>query len=101
MTHAVTHLWRLLKWGRTLARHGALTGIERDPATPPPVRRLARIARFGARMPAVPDYAAALQEIGPAAIKLGQTLSTRPDLIGEAAVANLSQLQDNLPPAPF
>jgi ubiquinone biosynthesis protein len=101
LTHSVTHLWRLLKWGRTLARHGALTGIERDPATPPPVRRLARIARFGARVPAEPDYAAALQEIGPAAIKLGQTLSTRPDLVGEAAVANLSQLQDNLPPAPF
>lgn len=101
MTSSVTHLWRLLKWGRTLARHGALTGIENDPATPPQVRRLARIARFGARVPATPDYAAALQEIGPAAIKLGQTLSTRPDLIGDAAAANLSQLQDNLPPAPF
>ena len=24
MTAATTHLWRLLKWGRTLARHGAL-----------------------------------------------------------------------------
>jgi ubiquinone biosynthesis protein len=94
-------LWRLLKWGRTLARHGALKGIEADPATPPAVRRLARIARFGARQPATPDYAAALQEIGPAAIKLGQALSTRPDLVGEAAAANLSQLQDDLPPASF
>jgi len=101
VTRPSTHLWRLLKWGRTLARHGALRGIENDPATPPQVRRLARIARFGARQPATPDYAAALQEIGPAAIKLGQTLSTRPDLIGEAAAANLSQLQDSLPPAPF
>ena len=52
-------------------------------------------------MPATPDYAAALQEIGPAAIKLGQALSTRPDLVGEAAAANLLQLQDRLPPAPF
>lgn len=101
MTSAATHLWRLLKWGRTLARHGALRGIEQDPATPPQVRRLARLARFGARVPATPDYAAALQAIGPAAIKLGQSLSTRPDLIGEAAAANLSQLQDSLPPAPF
>ena len=101
MTRPVTHLWRLLKWGRTLARHGALQGIERDPATPPQVRRLVRVARFGARIPANPDYAAALQEIGPAAIKLGQSLSTRPDLVGAAAAANLSQLQDNLPPAPF
>ncbi|HEX6073493.1 MAG TPA: 2-polyprenylphenol 6-hydroxylase [Sphingomicrobium sp.] len=101
MTTSVTHLFRLLKWGRTLARHGALTGIEEDPLTPPPVRRLARIARFGARIPPTPDYARALQEIGPAAIKLGQALSTRPDLVGERAAENLSQLQDDLPPAPF
>ncbi|HTK58043.1 MAG TPA: 2-polyprenylphenol 6-hydroxylase [Sphingomicrobium sp.] len=101
MTTAATHLWRLLKWGRTLARHGALQGIERDPLTPPNVRRLCRVARFGMTMPATPDYAAALQEIGPAAIKLGQALSTRPDLVGEAAAANLLQLQDDLPPEPF
>lgn len=101
MTSSVTHLWRLLKWGRTLARHGALQGIEEDPLTPPPVRRLARIARFGARVPATPQYADALVAIGPAAVKLGQALSTRPDLVGEKAAANLSQLQDDLPPAPF
>lgn len=101
MTTSVVHLGRLLKWGRTLARHGALTGIEEDPLTPPPVRRLVRIARLGARIPPTPDYAKALQEIGPAAIKLGQALSTRPDLVGERAAENLSQLQDDLPPAPF
>ena len=101
MTPYPIHLWRLLKWGRTLARHGALTGIENDPLTPPEVRRLARIARFCARVPRTPDYAAALEAIGPPAIKLGQTLSTRPDLIGAEAADNLSKLQDNLPPAPF
>jgi ubiquinone biosynthesis protein len=47
------------------------------------VRRLAEIARFGARVPEVPTYAEAFQEIGPAAIKLGQALATRPDLVGE------------------
>jgi ubiquinone biosynthesis protein len=101
LTAAVTHLWRLLKWGRTLARHGALTGIEKDPQTPPRVRRLVRIARFGASVPPDPDYAAALQEIGPAAIKFGQALSTRPDLVGDRAAENLLRLQDDLPPAPF
>src|SRR6478736_3083054 len=79
----------------------ALTGIEQDPLTPPRVRMLCRVARFGARTPATPDYAAALVAIGPAAIKLGQALSTRPDLVGERAAENLSQLQDDLPPAPF
>ena len=101
MTTAVVHLWRLLKWGRTLARHGALQGIERDPLTPSNVRRLCRVARFGASQPETPDYAAALQEIGPAAIKLGQALSTRPDLVGQDAAENLLQLTDSLPPAPF
>ena len=101
MATAVVHLWRLLKWGRTLARHGALQGIERDPLTPPNVRRLVRVARFGLTMPATPDYAAAMQEIGPAAIKLGQALSTRPDLVGADAAENLLQLTDSLPPAPF
>ena len=101
MTRPITHIWRLLKWGRVLARHGALRGIERDPNTPTPVRRLARIARFGARVPSVPTYAEAFQEIGPAAIKFGQALATRPDLVGIEAARDLQLLQDSLPPAPF
>ena len=101
MTAPVVHLWRLLKWGRILARHGALRGIERDPNTPRPVRRLARIARFGARVPAVPRYSDAFQSIGPAAIKLGQTLATRPDLVGDEAANDLLRLQDALPPVAF
>ncbi len=101
MTRPITHIWRLLRWGRILARHGALTAIEQAATTPAPVRRLARIARFGAWMPAVPDYAAAFTAIGPAAIKLGQTLATRPDLIGDEAARNLLMLQDALPPIPF
>ncbi|EAT07960.1 2-polyprenylphenol 6-hydroxylase [Sphingobium sp. 10 DY56-G10] len=101
MTSHITHIWRLLKWGRILARHGALRGIERDPLTPAPVRRLVRIARLGARVPKQPRYADAFQAIGPAAIKLGQTLATRPDLVGEEAANDLLRLQDALPPVPF
>src|SRR5687768_17105971 len=101
MTHPAVHIWRLLKWGRVLARHGALRGIERDPNTPQPVRRLARIARFGARIPRVPNYGEAFVELGPAAIKLGQALATRPDLVGVEAARDLQLLQDSLPPAPF
>ena len=101
MTRPTTHLLRLLRWGRTLARHGALRGIEHDPNTPPQVRRLTRIARLGTFQPKVPDYAGAFQTIGPAAIKLGQTLATRPDLVGDEAAHNLLTLQDSLPPVPF
>ena len=101
MAATPTHLLRLLRWGRTLARHGALRGIERDPLTPAPVRRLVRLARFGARIPDQPAYATAFQSLGPAAIKFGQALATRPDLVGPEAAADLLRLQDDLPPAPF
>ena len=101
MTSSVTHVWRLLRWGRTLARHGALRGIERDALTPPPVRRLVRLARFGARIPTQPAYADAFEALGPAAIKLGQALATRPDLVGEPAAKELFRLQDSVPPVAF
>jgi len=101
LTSSITHIGRLLSWGRILARHGALKIIEDAPATPGPVKRLCRIARFGARVPEQPDYAGAFRAIGPAAIKLGQTLATRPDLVGDEAAHNLLALQDSLPPVAF
>ncbi|MFN3749109.1 MAG: 2-polyprenylphenol 6-hydroxylase [Sphingorhabdus sp.] len=101
MTRPTTHILRLLRWGRILARHGALRGIEKDRNTPPQVKRLCRIARLGTIQPKIPDYAGAFREIGPAAIKLGQTLATRPDLVGEEAAHNLLTLQDSLPPEKF
>ena len=101
LTRPVTHIVRLLKWGRILARHGALRGIETAPQTPPGVKRLCRLARLGTIQPKIPDYAAAFQAIGPAAVKLGQTLATRPDLVGEEAARNLLTLQDALAPVAF
>ncbi|MDE2341042.1 MAG: ubiquinone biosynthesis protein UbiB, partial [Alphaproteobacteria bacterium] len=99
MTAPRTHIFHLIKWGRVLAKHGVLKGIEVNAQTPAALRRLCRLARFGARVPAQAQYAHALEAIGPAAIKLGQTLATRPDLIGEAAADDLSRLQDALAPA--
>jgi predicted unusual protein kinase regulating ubiquinone biosynthesis (AarF/ABC1/UbiB family) len=42
-----------------------------------------------------------LLELGPAYIKLGQILSTRPDMIPPAYVKELEHLQDNVPPMPL
>jgi ubiquinone biosynthesis protein len=42
----------------------------------------------------------ALARLGPAAIKLGQVLATRPDIVGGKTAAALSRLQDRLPPFP-
>ena len=41
------------------------------------------------------------EELGPTYIKLGQTLSTRPDLIPMEFIQELSKLQDRVPPVPF
>ena len=42
-----------------------------------------------------------LQELGPTFIKLGQTLSTRPDLVGERMALEFTKLQEDNPPLEF
>jgi ubiquinone biosynthesis protein len=43
----------------------------------------------------------AFEELGPTFVKLGQLLSTRPDIIPESALQELAKLQDNVRPLPF
>ncbi len=42
-----------------------------------------------------------LERLGATFVKLGQILSTRPDLLGRGYVCALARLQDRVPPAPF
>ena len=85
VTSSATHLYRHARWGITLARRRALVGIEEDANAPVQVKRLARLARLATltSKKGTRDYAGAFRAIGPAAIKLGQSLATRPDLVGE------------------
>lgn len=43
----------------------------------------------------------ALEELGPTFIKFGQILSTRPDFLPPAFIAELIKLQDSVPPEPW
>jgi ubiquinone biosynthesis protein len=100
MIRTIRNLARLIVIMRTLGRHDALFPHElRDLA--PGVASFARLisakdvpGRPGQRL------AAALRDLGPSFIKLGQILSTRSDLVGEAIAADLAELQDKLPPFP-
>jgi ubiquinone biosynthesis protein len=42
-----------------------------------------------------------LEELGPTFVKMGQMLSTRPDLLPEDIRSELAKLQDQVPPFPF
>jgi ubiquinone biosynthesis protein len=89
---------RLLRVARALQRYNAVFIFDLVPRLKPWMRLVqpfmyARAAgRPGQRL------AAALTELGPSFIKLGQTLATRADLIGHEVAADLSALQDRLPP---
>ena len=100
MIRALRNLARLLAIARILARHDALFPLELLGLGPlvPAIARL--VSRRG--VPGRPGerLSVALNELGPSFIKLGQALSTRPDLIGAAMADDLANLQDRLPPFP-
>ncbi|HWI29199.1 MAG TPA: 2-polyprenylphenol 6-hydroxylase [Stellaceae bacterium] len=103
MLRACRNLFRLVEIAFILARYDALFPLDSVVAARP-LYRLARLFRRRdktlARMRPGERLAAALQAMGPSFIKLGQALSIRADLIGEAMAADLATLQDRLPPFP-
>lgn len=97
------NLARLVGIARTLARHDALFALETlwpAPLLVAPVGAIWRPKRSVAGLRPGQRLALALQELGPSFIKFGQTLATRSDLLGEQIAADLSALQDRLPPFP-
>ncbi len=90
--------WRLLAIARSLARHDALAPLEEAGIAPGVVWLARLVSRPKAEGRPGQKLARALAELGPSFIKLGQFLSTRADLVGEQLAADLSDLQDRLPP---
>ncbi len=95
---------RLHHAAHVLAKHDALVPREYLASMPLSVRIVRRLLGTrerddktiapGARL------AMALESLGPAYVKLGQALATRPDLIGAEVAQALESLQDRLPPFP-
>jgi len=102
MAGTLANLLRLLKIARTLARHDALFPHEYQAQMPREARLLRRLLGSGRAQQGAPGerLARALESLGPAQIKLGQVLATRPDIVGVEVAAALEGLQDRLPPFP-
>ncbi len=98
------NIWRLVRTGATFERTGAMGLVLDAFKAPPGLRLVARILGWPFKWlglrgdPNMPPATRALTALGPAYIKFGQILSTRPDVVGEELAMQLKVLQDRLPP---
>ncbi|MEL7041050.1 MAG: AarF/UbiB family protein [Pseudomonadota bacterium] len=104
MFKALADYGRLLRVGTALARHDVILPGEYHDRLPFPAKLAGKTLRaFGGGAKGRPGerLAAALEKLGPAYIKLGQFLATRPDVFGVETTTDLSRLKDKLPPFPM
>ena len=100
------NIWRLIRTGATFERTGAMKVALEAMEVAPRLRMAAHIIGWpfkwlgyaGDRT--LPPVTRALTALGPAYIKFGQVLSTRPDVVGIDLANQLRVLQDKLPPFP-
>ncbi|MEM9706921.1 MAG: 2-polyprenylphenol 6-hydroxylase [Pseudomonadota bacterium] len=107
MLTALADWTRLVGAGWRLARHDAALPVEFEGKAPALPRLVARLLR--PRKPLTVDgramrpgerLAAAFEKMGPAYVKLGQFMATRPDIIGFQIADDLRRLQDRMPSEP-
>ncbi len=100
------NLWRLARTGATFERTGAMQVVLEALNAPPRLRVAARVLGWPFKLlglrgdPDLPPLTRALTALGPAYIKFGQTLATRPDVVGSELADQLRYLQDRLAPFP-
>src|SRR6185437_5697469 len=94
--------FRLVRAGYVLAREGAFSIIDAE-ALPPALAAGIGAARLIERRAVkrtgrVERLTRALNRLGPTYVKFGQTLATRPDIVGPEIARDLSSLQDAMEP---
>jgi ubiquinone biosynthesis protein len=98
LLNTVRDLERLRQIAGVLAVHGFGEVVERTGlSTLIPGRKRSDAGR----MPTGIRLRKVLEDLGPSFVKLGQIMSTRPDLIPEHILVELKKLQDDVPPEPF
>lgn len=101
MIRAIRCTFALARAGYVFARHGVFRLVDPN-GLPAPARVGLRIAgmleRRNEREAAPAKLSAALADLGPSYIKLGQFLATRRDIVGDRLATDLATLQDKMPP---
>ena len=98
------HLARYRRIAEVMARHGfgaVLAQLGLADRLNIPRRLLRRGVEESERVPPAVRLRLALEELGPTFIKLGQIASTRPEVLPPSVLAELNNLQDNVPPDPW
>ncbi len=101
------NIWRLVRTLATLERTGGIGVVLEAFRAPPRLRIVAHTLGWPFKWlglkgdPDLPPATRALTALGPAYIKFGQILSTRPDIVGDELALQLKYLQDKLPPFPI
>jgi ubiquinone biosynthesis protein len=103
MIQAVKDLSRLREISAVLVRHGFGELLDRSRLWDVLGRREPgdRPTRAEMRATSARRFRETLAELGPTFIKLGQILSSRPDILPPDFIAELSHLQDSAPPMPL
>ena len=97
------NIWRLIRTGATFERTGAMKIALEMLDLPPSIRIAARVLGWPFKWLGLkgdvtqPPVLRAITALGPAYIKFGQLMSTRPDVVGPEMALELKVLQDSLP----
>ena len=99
VTRSIRNMTRAIGIARTFVRHGAGEVLDRL-GVPKPVQAIIKLG-VGKPKAGVPpklglQLSAAAQDLGPSFIKFGQSLSTRPDVVGKEIANDLADLRDRL-----
>ena len=98
---AVKNVQRLRQILSVFAKNGFVDLVDRMNLGKFLPSRLAAFAESQAEKPPQERVRLAFEELGPTFVKLGQLLSTRPDLVPEAYIEEFTHLQDNVQPLSF
>ncbi|MEM8799307.1 MAG: 2-polyprenylphenol 6-hydroxylase [Pseudomonadota bacterium] len=103
MLRSLYHCWRLFAVVRTMSRYRVLQPMLAAGRAPFPLKwAISSFALFTGKAKGVDGLAngerlaRALEALGPAYVKLGQAMATRPDMLGVDMSRGLAQLQDKV-----